>query len=126
MVAIYKVEYQDASFDAVAGLVADSVTGEILYAPRVTEEMFGYFVQGILVGKSIDILVPPAVRTIHKQHREAYAKDPRTRPMGVGKKLEGIRQDGTTFPVTISLKSFVSIGGRVCVFVNIVDMTDRA
>jgi PAS domain S-box-containing protein len=76
--------------------------GRILLLNRVTEQMFGYTREELL-GKPVEILVPAANRGNHARHRANYADHPSTRPMGAKLALEGMRKDGTCFPVEISL-----------------------
>jgi len=67
-----------------------------------TERLFGY-ARGELVGNPIEMLIPRRFRNGHGDHRSAYARSPRARPMGVGLELFGLRKDGSEFPVEISL-----------------------
>ena len=76
--------------------------GRIVLLNRVTEQMFGYSREELL-GTNIDLLVPAAKRANHSRHRANYAEHPSTRPMGAKLSLEGMRKDGTCFPVEISL-----------------------
>lgn len=76
--------------------------GRILLINKVTEEMFGYSRDEIL-GQPVEMLVPSDLRKKHEHHRENYAHHPSTRPMGAKLQLEGMRKDGTRFPLEISL-----------------------
>jgi PAS domain S-box-containing protein len=76
--------------------------GRILLANRTTETMFGYSREE-LIGKSVDMLVPDAVRGSHARHRESYLGAPAMRPMGTGLDLRARRKDGVEIPVEISL-----------------------
>jgi PAS domain S-box-containing protein len=76
--------------------------GRILLINRVTEGMFGYTREELL-GQPVEILVPEAKQAGHTKHRAGYAHHPSTRPMGAKLQLEGMRKDGTLFPVEISL-----------------------
>ena len=60
-----------------AVFIVDSVGdgGRVSYVNSQASRMFGYE-QGELVGQSIDILVPHAIRERHIQHRHAYAHPP--------------------------------------------------
>jgi PAS domain S-box-containing protein len=69
--------------------------------------MFGYRREELL-GQPIEILVPDEARTIHAGHRALYWNHPVTRPMGSGLALYGRREDGSTFPVEISLSPVIS------------------
>lgn len=76
--------------------------GRILLLNRVTEDMFGYTREELL-GQPVEVLVPAAKRGVHTKHRAAYAQHPSTRSMGAKLQLEGMRKDGSSFPVEISL-----------------------
>jgi anti-anti-sigma factor len=89
----------DALTDGVA--LADD-DGLLALVNRLAEEMFGYE-QGELVGQPIESLVPADLRAAHRGHRAAYSQAPTARPMGVGARLVGLRKDGATFPVQVSL-----------------------
>ncbi|HYP76774.1 MAG TPA: PAS domain S-box protein [Polyangiaceae bacterium] len=67
-----------------------------------TEKVFGY-PRAELVGQSVDMLVPKRLRGTHRIHREGYSHAPKTRSMGAGLELFGLRKDGSEFPVEISL-----------------------
>ncbi|MGC2618537.1 MAG: PAS domain S-box protein, partial [Acidobacteriaceae bacterium] len=89
----------EAAPDAIVEVSAD---GTIVLVNRIAEEMFGYL-RDELLGKSVDMLVPDAIRPGHFRHRDSYLENPRTRPMGSGLELHAQRRDGTLFPVEISL-----------------------
>jgi PAS domain S-box-containing protein len=64
--------------------------------------MFEY-AQAELVGAPIEILLPEAQRSAHRRQRESYAADPHPRMMGSGLDLVGLRKDGSTLSVDVSL-----------------------
>ena len=97
--------------------------GRIRLANRQTGLLFGYD-GGELIGQEIEVLVPPRFRKHHYGHRAGYLADPRTRPMGVGLELWGLRRDGTEFPVEISLSPLETDEG-VLVAAAIRDVTER-
>jgi PAS domain S-box-containing protein len=67
-----------------------------------TERMFG-FNRAELVGSEIEVLIPERFRVDHPEKFSSYAKDARARPMASNLQLFGRRQDGTEFPVEVSL-----------------------
>jgi PAS domain S-box-containing protein len=84
-----------------AMVIADG-QGRIVLINKETERLFSYH-RDELLGQSVDILVPERFRGKHPQHREGYTAHPRTRSMGEGRELYGLRKDNTEFPVEISL-----------------------
>ena len=89
----------DALADGVA-LAGDD--GTLALVNRRAEQMFGYE-HGELAGQLVESLIPAHLRPVHSAHRAGYARAPRTRAMGEGMRLVGLRKDGTTFPVQVSL-----------------------
>ena len=77
-------------------------TGEIAYVNSLAARMFGYE-RNELLGRSIELLVPPEARGVHTGHRRNYFDQPRVRMMETGLELYGLRKDGSRFPVEISL-----------------------
>ncbi len=110
----------EAAPDAIVEVSAD---GRIVLINRIAEEMFGYH-RDELLGQSVDILVPDAIRPQHYRHRDSYLEHPRTRPMGTGLDLHARRSDGSLFPVEISLSPIQTEGGMHVTAV-IRDVTER-
>jgi PAS domain S-box-containing protein len=84
-----------------AGIIVDP-HGMILYANLQAERLFGYRAEE-LVDRSVEVLVPLHRRDGHVADRDAYLREPITRPMGRGLPLFGRRKNGSTFPAEISL-----------------------
>jgi PAS domain S-box-containing protein len=110
----------EAAPDAIVEVAAD---GQIVLINRIAEEMFGY-TRDELLGQSVDMLVPDAIRHQHDRHRDSYLENPRTRPMGSGLELHARRSDGSLFPVEISLSPIQTDGG-IHVTAVIRDVTER-
>jgi anti-anti-sigma factor len=89
----------DALGDGLA-LTADG--GEIVLVNRRCAEMFGYQCEE-LEGRPVESLVPSSLQAAHREHRIGYEQAPRARPMGERARLVGVRKDGATVPVEISL-----------------------
>jgi len=105
------------------GIVVVDDHGSIVIVNSQTERMFGY-TRGELLGKSIEILVPAPFRERHSADRDAYFSDPRTRPMGAGRSLTGLKRDGAEFPVEISLSPLETDQGMLVMSI-VRDITER-
>jgi anti-anti-sigma factor len=93
------------------GLVLTGDDGEIVLVNRRVAEMFGYE-QAELIGRPIESLVPAELREAHRGYRASYARAPQARPMGERSRLAGLRNDGVTFPVEISLSPVPTATGH--------------
>jgi PAS domain S-box-containing protein len=84
------------------GIVIVNPTGRIIFASLQAQMLFGYEPNELL-GKPVEVLLPDHFRGAHVGHRAQFFITPRTRTMGVGLELYGLRKDGSEFPVEISL-----------------------
>ena len=84
------------------GLALTDHEGRIALVNRRCAEMFGYQ-RKELIGLPVESLVPADVRTAHRGYRAGYHQAPQARPMAERARLAGLRKDGATLPVEISL-----------------------
>jgi PAS domain S-box-containing protein len=105
------------------GMVIVDEHGRIGLVNAQAEALFGY-AEAELLGQRVEILLPPAQREAHVGHRRGYFGHPRTRPMGAGLDLWGLRKDGRRFPVEISLSPMQTEDGLL-VISAIRDISER-
>jgi len=89
--------------DALAdGVVLADKGGRIMLANRRAAAMFGYQPDE-LIGEPVESLMPAGLRDGHRLDRAAYVLKPTARAMADRAWLVGLRKDGTTIPITITL-----------------------
>ncbi|WP_158228933.1 sensor histidine kinase [Chitinimonas sp. BJB300] len=115
--------FRQAIQEAPNAMILINTNGEIVLFNRQAENTFLYRAHEVL-GKSMETLVPERYRPAHQALRSGYIAHPEARPMGLGRELYGLRQDGTEFPVEIGLTPIDANEGRM-VLAAIVDITAR-
>lgn len=105
------------------GIMLFNQKAEIEMSNPRAEEMFGY-TEKELLGEKVEKLVPQSAKDRHVSHRNKYLKSPNPRPMGQGLDLNGLRKDGTTFPIEISL-NYLTHQEQTMVVAFITDITIR-
>lgn len=68
-----------------------------------------------LIGRSIEVLLPPSARYEHAQSRQQYVNDPIPRSFGSGLDTVAMHADGTEIDLEISLSPFTSYREGMCV-----------
>ena len=91
-------------------IIMANPTGTIVLANAQAERLFGYE-PGELNGKLIEVLLPQRFQHGHVEHRARYFDQSRTRTMGAGLELYGLRKDKVEFPVEISLSPISTDAG---------------
>ena len=87
------------------------------------ERVFGY-ARAELLGQPVEMLVPERFRGRHPGMRGSFFAAPRSRPMGAGRDLYALRNDGSEFPVEIGLNPIETDEGTM-VLSAIVDISAR-
>jgi len=86
--------------------------GRIVFVNGQAEAVFGYG-RNEIAGRPLEMLMPERFRGAHVGHRAHYMAQSRTREMGLGLQLYGLRKNGEEFPVEISLSPLETEVGRM-------------
>ncbi|MDH5484510.1 MAG: PAS domain S-box protein [Gammaproteobacteria bacterium] len=107
----------------VDGLVTIDEMGLIESFNKAAEHIFGYGSDEV-TGKNISMLMPQP----YAQEHDGYLANFRTtgikKIIGIGREVEGLRKDGTTFPLDLAI-SEVTLGDKRIFSGIIRDITDR-
>ncbi len=109
--------------DATEGIIVSNSKGQIVLSNPKALQMFGYDNETMCT-LVIEDLVPSRFLHMHKEHRSNYHHNPSPRSMGVGRDLWAKRNDGTEFPIEISL-SYVKAVDSMLVVSFVIDITER-
>ncbi|WP_350285338.1 PAS domain-containing sensor histidine kinase [uncultured Croceitalea sp.] len=97
---------------------------QLIVASNVmANKMFGYPNEG-LNGNALDILIPQPSKTVHQQHFNSFLDKGKKRGMGQGLELEGVRKDGSKFPLEIGLSPFKLLRKKY-VMALVIDISER-
>jgi PAS domain S-box-containing protein len=105
---------------AVSSIITIDEWGIIQNANPACERMFGYALDE-LIGHNISKLMPEPHRTRHDTYVRRHVDTGEKRIIGIGRELEGLRCDGTTFWMHLSVSAF-TVGGKRYFAGTIVDL----
>ncbi|MCP5365885.1 MAG: PAS domain S-box protein [Hyphomicrobiales bacterium] len=126
--AVREAREGEARFRALLAGAPDAMVivapdGTIRMVNQIAERLFDY-PRRELLGRSVEDLVPDAVRTKHVQHRTEFGRRPMNRMMRAASTLVAVRRDGSSFPAEINL-SPVTIDGEPHVICGVRDISER-
>lgn len=110
----------DAAADAI--IVADQ-HGIMQRVNPAAAQLFGY-PEGALVGQSVNVLMPQGRADLHDGFLAHHLTTGEKRIIGIGRDVEGQQQDGTAFPLHLSIGR-ADIGGDPMFIAVLHDLTER-
>ena len=105
------------------GIVSADLNGRINFWNRGAETIFGRTAEEML-GRPLTDLMPERYRDAHRAGMARFIATREGRVMGSTVEVEGLRADGTEFPLELSLGSWVQ-GGQMCFTGVLRDQSDR-
>ena len=101
-------------------------SGRIQSANRSSQSVFGYAPHE-LTGMPLESLVPTLHRDLHARHFSEFLRGRETeeRRMAGGRDVEGLRKDGSSVPVEVSIDHLALSDGSRRALASITDVTER-
>jgi PAS domain S-box-containing protein len=96
--------------NVVDGIITINEKGVVDSFNPACEKLFGYEASEV-IGKNIKMLMPPPYHDKHDSYLDKYKKTGKAKIIGIGRQVQGLRKDGTVFPLDLSV-SEVMIGGK--------------
>ena len=108
---------------AVDGIIVIDGKANIQIYNAACERLFGYRFEDVL-GKNVTMLMPPPYQAEHDEYIDNYQRTGKKRIIGIGREVFGLRKDGTTFPMYLSVGEGAIEGKSI--YVGIIhDLTER-
>ena len=96
----------DAAVDAI---ITFNHQGIIVRINAASERLFGYSEKEML-GENIGLLMPSPDREQHDGHLRRYLETGEARIIGIGREVQCLRKDGSTFPAELSISAVDHLG----------------
>lgn len=96
---------------AVDGIIVIDAHGRIESFNPAAERLFGHREADVL-GRNVSVLMPSPHREEHDTYLSRYLATGRAKIIGIGREVTGLRKDGTTFPLHLSVGQLTIAGAR--------------
>jgi two-component system sensor kinase FixL len=107
-----RAERLDAIINTTAdGIIVIGTDGRIESFNRGAERLFGYPESEVL-GRNVSLLMPSPYHEEHDHYLQRYLATGRGNIIGTGREVQGLRKDGTTFPLHLSVGEITVHGER--------------
>ena len=106
-----EARWQSVIDSAVDAIVVIDAHGRIEAFNPAAERLFGY-TEGEIVGQNVTRLMPSPYREEHDTYLARYLATGVKKIIGLGREVQGLRRDGTTFPLQLSVGEMIVNGER--------------
>ncbi|MBO6517518.1 MAG: PAS domain S-box protein [Bacteroidia bacterium] len=98
----HSLKFQSVFQNAIDGIVVIDEFGLIEEINTAALTLFGYE-KDELVGKNVSVLMPEPHQSNHDGYIEHYKSSGVAKIIGIGREVEGLKKDGTTFPFRLAV-----------------------
>src|SRR5882672_1869989 len=99
---------------AVDGIIVIDARGTIAIYNSACERLFGYRAEDV-IGHNVKMLMPAPYHEEHDGYLANYRESGERRILGIGREVVGRRQDGSTFPMYLSVGEGTLDGEKIYV-----------
>ncbi len=101
------IENESALLRSILETVPDAMVvidrlGTVQFFSKAAERLFGYTAEEVR-GQNVRMLMPPPYREQHDGYIRRYQETGERRIIGIGRVVVGLRKDGSTFPMELSV-----------------------
>eukprot|EP01135_Chromosphaera_perkinsii_P008556 Nk52_evm22s1400 gene=Nk52_evmTU22s1400 len=93
------------------GVISITETGDILSANKMTRELFHYS-EKEMIGNNVTMLMPEQFRMHHAGYLMKYLQTGEKKVIGIGRSVEGMKKDGTLFPIHLDVSEIITSKGE--------------
>ncbi len=108
---------------AVDAIIVIDARGRLESFNPAAERLFGYAAAEV-TGKNVNVLMPTPYREEHDGYLSRYLETGTQKVIGVGREVTGLKKDGSTFPLHLSVGE-MTVDGERCFTGILHDLTDR-
>jgi two-component system sensor kinase FixL len=94
---------------AVDAIVVIDAQGRIDIFNPAAQRLFGYD-ESEVIGHNVSMLMPPPYRDEHDGYLKRYLAEGQARIIGIGREVQGLKRDGTMFPLHLSVAQMLVEG----------------
>jgi PAS domain S-box-containing protein len=117
-----QVRIQAIVENAVSSIITIDERGKMLHVNKAACTAFGYSAKE-MEGQNVSMLMPSPYREEHDSYLRNYLSTGKAEIIGKGREVEGLRKDGTTFPIDLGVAEIMLESGRTYIG-TVTDLSD--